>query len=356
MSLKTRLFRKGKLLFLRYTSSQPEDGGEATYTPYRKPPPENRYAMQQDYQDILLIDDDAVVRTMLADLLVPAGFKVRHARNGIEGLRAVQEHCPFIVITDWVMSAMNGIEFCRALRNQTLPHYVHVILLTAKSHTQDLIMGLSVGANDFLTKPFSEGELSARLQNALRILELEGRLNDLARRDSLTNALNRRTFHEILDREWSRAVRYGHPLSCVMMDADHFKRINDRFGHLMGDHVLKALAETLEGQSRCEDCVCRWGGEEFCILLPETDEQGAHIWAERCCSAIAAIEFRSGQHDITVTASFGVAEWCDDMQNPEQLVHCADQALYAAKRAGRNQVASFGSLASQEQALAEYAG
>lgn len=312
--------------------------------------------MNQNYQDILLIDDDAVVRAMLADLLIPAGFRVRHARNGIEGLRSVQEQCPFIVITDWVMSAMNGIEFCRALRSQELPHYVHVILLTAKSQTQDLIMGLKAGANDFLTKPFSHGELSARLQNALRILELEGRLNDLARRDSLTNALNRRTFHAVLDREWSRADRYGHPLSCVMMDADHFKRVNDGYGHLMGDQVLKTLAQALEGQSRCEDRVCRWGGEEFCILLPETDERGAHTWAERCRSAIEAIEFRSGQHDITVTASFGVAQWCDDMQTPEQLVHCADQALYAAKRAGRNQVVSFGSLASQEPLFAESTG
>lgn len=312
--------------------------------------------MNQNYQDILLIDDDAVVRTMLSDLLTPSGFTVRHARNGIEGLRSVQEHCPFIVITDWVMSAMNGIDFCRTLRSQALPHYVHVILLTAKSQTEDLIMGLSAGANDFLTKPFSHGELSARLQNALRILELEGRLNDLARRDSLTNVLNRRTFHEVLDREWSRAIRYGSPLSCVMMDADHFKKVNDHYGHLMGDHVLKALAEALEGQSRCEDCVCRWGGEEFCILLPETDEEGAQTWAERCCSAIAAIEFRSGQHDIAVTASFGVAERYDDLQTPEQLVHCADQALYAAKRAGRNQVVSFGALANADARLVECAG
>jgi two-component system, cell cycle response regulator len=249
------------------------------------------------------------------------------------------------------MASMDGIEFCRNLRELKLPHYVYVILLTSKSHEDDLITGLSAGADDFLTKPFSHGELTARLQTAVRILELESRLNELARRDPLTGVLNRRTFHEVVQREWSRAVRYRHPLSCVMVDIDYFKRVNDTYGHLVGDHVLKFLAQSLEGQSRCPDYVCRWGGEEFCILLPETDEQGARLWAERCCWAIAEADISSDEHCLTMTASFGVAERQEDLQTPEQLLHRADQALYAAKRAGRHRVVSFGSIEEQPSVL-----
>jgi two-component system, cell cycle response regulator len=237
------------------------------------------------------------------------------------------------------------------LREERLPHYVYVILLTARSQADDIITGLNAGADDFLTKPVRRGELFARLQTGVRILELEHRLNELARRDPLTGVLNRRTFYEVLEREWSRAVRYHHPLSCVMVDVDFFKKINDTYGHLVGDHVLKFLAQSLEGQSRCPDYLCRWGGEEFCVLLPETDENGAYTWAERCCSAIAAAEFSTDQHNLTMTASFGVAQRQDGMQKPEELLGRADRALYAAKRAGRHRVASYGSLAQQESIL-----
>jgi two-component system, cell cycle response regulator len=304
--------------------------------------------MSRNYRDILLVDDDAVVRAMLADLLKPAGFRVRQARNGVEAMRMVREDCPYIVITDWVMASMDGIEFCRSLRGLELPHYVYVILLTAKCQEENVITGLNAGADDFLTKPFSRGELSARLQTAQRILELESRLNDLARRDSLTGVLNRRTFHEVFQREWSRAVRYRHPLSCVMIDIDYFKKVNDTYGHLVGDHVLRFLAQSLEGQSRCPDYVCRWGGEEFCVLLPETDERGAQTWAERCCWTIAGAEFSSDEYNFAMTASFGVAERQEDVRTPEQLLDRADQALYAAKRAGRHRVVCFESITPRE--------
>jgi two-component system, cell cycle response regulator len=317
------------------------------------PPTLGKAGMTMDsiFQDVLVVDDDRVIRTILSDMLEPAGFKVRQATNGTEALQILRQDCPYLVITDWLMSPINGIEFCRRLRREKLSHYVFVVLLTAKSQADDIITGLNAGADDFLTKPVRQGELFARLQTGLRILELEHRLSELARRDPLTGVLNRRTFYEVFEREWSRAIRYHHPLSCVMVDVDFFKKINDTYGHLVGDHVLKFLAQSLEGQSRCPDYICRWGGEEFCILLPETDEQGACIWAERCCSAIAEAEFCSGQHNVTMTASFGVAQLQEEMQSPEQLLGRADQALFAAKRAGRHRVVSFGSIAHQESVL-----
>jgi two-component system, cell cycle response regulator len=311
--------------------------------------------MSPHFQDVLIVDDDRVIRTILSDMLEPAGFKVRQAANGAEALQLIREQCPYLVISDWLMSPMNGIELCRLLREEKLPHYIYVVLLTAKSQAGDIITGLNAGADDFLTKPVRKGELSARLQTGLRILELEHRLNELARRDPLTGVLNRRTFYEILEREWNRAERYGHPLSCVMVDVDFFKKINDTYGHMVGDHVLSFLAQSLEGLSRCPDYICRWGGEEFCALLPETDEEGAHRWAERCRAAIAEATVNSNECNVTMTASFGVAQRQDGMDNPKQLIAQADQALYAAKRAGRHCVVSFGTLIERESALVECA-
>ncbi len=150
--------------------------------------------MSECHRDILLVDDDAVIRAVLSDMLEPAGYKVRHASNGIDALQIVQEDHPSIVITDWIMSPMDGIEFCRLLRQKKLPHYAYVILLTAKSQSEDLVKGLGAGADDFLTKPVNHCELLARLQTAMRILEQERQLNELARQDPLTKVLNRRTF------------------------------------------------------------------------------------------------------------------------------------------------------------------
>jgi two-component system, cell cycle response regulator len=304
--------------------------------------------MTPTFQDVLVVDDDRVVRAVLTDMLEPAGFKVRHAANGIDALEMMRQECPYLVITDWHMSPVNGIELCTLLRKEKLPHYVYVVLLTSRSQSNDIITGLNAGADDFLTKPVHPGELSARLQTGLRILKLEHRLNNIAQHDTLTGALNRRTFYEIFDREWSRAVRHRLPLSCVMIDMDFFKNINDTHGHLVGDHVLKTFSDLLASLSRCSDYVCRWGGEEFCVLLPETDEAGAGLWAERCRTEIENKIFSSDQCRLAVTASFGIAQQHEEMEDPEQLIDRADRALYAAKRSGRNCVVAFGLIARGE--------
>ncbi len=271
-------------------------------------------------------------------MLEPEGFRVRQSESGVEAFEIIHQNCPYIVITDWVMRGMDGVELCRRLRAETLPHYVYVVLLTAKSQIEDIVLGLSAGADEFLTKPVRRVELFARLQTGVRILELENKLNQLATRDSLTGLLNRRSFLEQAEREWGISTRHGRPLSCVMLDVDFFKKINDTLGHFMGDKVLTHLAGQLERQSRQHDLICRWGGEEFCVLLPETNAQGANAWAERCRAVVAESPIIEGEQKVTVTASFGVAELTANLQRFEQLVAQADNALLGAKRAGRNRV------------------
>jgi two-component system, cell cycle response regulator len=291
--------------------------------------------MNPIFQDVLVVDDAPTMRTLLSHILETAGFRVRTAADGAEALKLVQQECPYYVITDWQMSPVDGIEFCRRLPRHNLPHYVYVVLLTARSQGDDIVVGLNAGADDFIAKPVNKGELLARLQAGSRVLELEGRLSQLARCDSLTGVLNRRTFHEIFDREWSRAVRYGHPLSCAMIDVDFFKQINDTYGHSVGDSTLTALARTIERNCRRSDYLCRWGGDEFCALLPETDEQGALIWAERCRQRLLETDVCVGSQRLPIRASFGVAQRHEDMLAHQQLLDLADHALLEAKRAGR---------------------
>jgi two-component system, cell cycle response regulator len=238
------------------------------------------------------------------------------------------------------MSPIDGIEFCRRLPRQDLPHYVYVVLLTGRTQGDDIVVGLNAGADDFIAKPVDKGELLARLQAGSRVLELEGRLSQLARCDSLTGALNRRTFREIVDREWGRAIRHGQPLSAAMIDVDRFKQTNDTYGHSAGDGMLTELARTIERNCRRSDFLCRWGGDEFCALLPETDEQGALVWAERCRSILLNTEICAGSAKLPICASFGVAQRYDNMQGPNQLLDLADRALLAAKRAGRQRAMS----------------
>jgi len=291
--------------------------------------------MNTTFQDVLVVDDAPTMRTLLSHVLEGAGYKVRTAADGEEALEAVQRQCPYFVITDWQMSPMDGIEFCRRLPRQDLPHYVYVVLLTARNQGDDIVVGLNAGADDFIAKPVNKGELLARLKAGSRVLELEGRLSQLARCDSLTGVLNRRTFHEIFEREWSRAIRYRHPLSCAMIDVDFFKQTNDTYGHSAGDSMLTGLARTIEAHCRRSDYLCRWGGDEFCALLPETDEQGALIWAERCRSILLETEVCVGTDKLPIRASFGVAQRYENMQSHEQLLDLADQALLEAKRTGR---------------------
>jgi two-component system chemotaxis response regulator CheY len=239
-----------------------------------------------------------------------------------------------MLVTDWDMPGLDGLQLCRKLRRESLPFYVYILLLTAKSSSEEMVEGLDAGADDFISKPINPAVLLARLKAGSRSIAVDRRLRDIARLDPLTGSMNRRSFHERFSVEWDRASRYGHALSCAMIDLDHFKRINDMHGHAAGDAVLQGIACLLESHCRASDVLARYGGEEFCVLLTETDEPGAAAWAERTRLAITEARIPFAEQTLSVTASFGVAARLPDIANPEALVALADQALSVAKETG----------------------
>jgi two-component system, cell cycle response regulator len=293
---------------------------------------------------VLLGDDDPAMLRLLSRWLDHAGYPTRIAADGQEALDAIEQDCPDFIITDWEMPRIDGLELCRRVREMELPHYVYIVFLTAKTARGEIIAGLDIGADDFLCKPVSEAELLARLRSGSRVLELERRLSLMASTDFLTGLMTQRVFYENLEREWHRSKRLHLPLSCVMMDLDFFKQINDVHGHPAGDSVLKFVAELLLDNCRQSDTVCRYGGEEFCVMLPETGESDAGVWAERARSRLAALRNPMGSQTVRITGSFGVAQCRDDVQDSEKLVDLADQALLCAKRAGRDRVVNYSAL------------
>jgi len=298
---------------------------------------------QTDYK-VLVCDDDPAMLRLLSRWLQKAGYSTETAEDGEKALEAIELECPDFIITDWEMPGVNGLELCRRVREMVLPHYVYIFFLTVKNDRSEMIAGLEVGADDFLSKPASEAEMLARLRSGARVLELERRLNQMAQTDSLTGLLTQRSFYEALAKEWHRSRRFSLPMSCAMLDLDFFKQINDVHGHPVGDSVLKSVAELLMDACRASDTVSRYGGEEFCILLPETSESDAAAWAERVRQRMASLQIPIGSPQLHISGSFGVAQWRDDTKNSEELVDLADQALLCAKRAGRDRVVRYSSL------------
>lgn len=297
-----------------------------------------------DAMRVLVVDDDPAMLRLLAKLLSSAGYHVQEAADGLAAVEAIGRDCPHFLITDWDMPGLTGLELCRRVRQLELPHYVHTLMLTARSCNADAISGLEAGADDFIIKPVRPEELLARLRAGARIIDLERRLVETARTDPLTGMPLKRTLHEQLERQLARARRHGLPLACAMMDLDYFKRINDEYGHAAGDEVLRAAAHKLTCSTRQIDYACRYGGEEFCILLAQMDEDRAWEWAERLRTELSELPIVIQGRPLRITASFGVAQRLDDTCTPEQLVDLADQALLVAKRAGRNRVTRFSAL------------
>ena len=298
---------------------------------------------------MLLAEDDPVARLMTARLLKKAGYEVVAVADGAAALEALRARFFPVLLTDWEMPVLDGLGVLSAVRSGEWPGYVFTILLTGRDSRESVLAGLEAGADDYLTKPVDEAELLARMKTGWRIAELERSLRAaqhealrLSLTDALTGTSNRRELIERLPSEVERARRYRHPLSVVMCDIDHFKKVNDTHGHPAGDAVLRAFAALLRGAVRNGvDWVARYGGEEFVIVLPETDLTGACRVAEKLRSAAAALVVAHGQAQISLTASFGVAslgkEWPEE-GIPDALLAQADVCLYQSKQGGRDRV------------------
>ena len=282
---------------------------------------------------ILVVEDNDDIRDLIRQHLVFEGHDVLEAVNGRQGVEVCREKRPALVVLDIMMPDMDGLEACRHLREDPVTATTFIIMLSAKSAIADRIVGLDTGADSYLPKPFDPDELHAMVRAGLRAVEDRRH----ATHDALTKLPNRRSFDQMIARELAATLRYGHSLSLVMADLDHFKKVNDTFGHGVGDVVLKELANRLRILSRPTDLPFRWGGEEFAWLLPETNIQGAQVAAERFRVAVESERFEKAGR---LTVSLGVAE-AVAIEGASELCENADEALYRAKEKGRNRVESY---------------
>lgn len=307
---------------------------------------------------ILLVDDDRATLLLLKMLLEQAGHTVTLASNGIEALHMVEKSVPQVIITDWVMPRMDGIEFCKALRLNSAWRNIYVFIMTAQEGTDRLVEAFEAGANDYMVKPINIKVLGARLGAGQRVVQLQEeleferqelhkfaaelaasnqRLQQMALTDVLTGLPNRRFANEHLERQWAGAERAGSHLSCMLVDIDHFKKINDTYGHKVGDDALKRVSRILSQAVRKQDVVCRFGGEEFLVICPDTPVEHAYRYAERLRQSMAgAAIIGASDHGISITISIGLASKKPELLNVEMLLQLADKHLYAAKKAGRN--------------------
>ena len=296
---------------------------------------------------ILVAEDDLVTRRMLEAYLVKWGYEVVMVADGQQAWQILQqENAPRLALLDWMMPEMDGMSICREARRLNLQPYIYLILLTARKYQEDVIAGLEAGADEYLTKPFDPYELKARLRAGARIVELQDSLiqarealRDQAMHDALTQLFNRRATMDILASELSRASRDLKPLTVMMLDIDHFKLVNDRFGHPAGDAVLCEVARRLRSSMRAYDTVGRFGGEEFLVVAPGCDSSPCRAQAERLREVICSQPIKVKDLSISVTVSVGAATARDPRpQDLEALLSMADKALYLAKERGRNRV------------------
>jgi len=270
---------------------------------------------------------------MIQVLLEHSGFSTVVACSGLEALELLNHRPVDLVLLDIMMPGFDGYEVLKVMKEEERFRHLPVILLTAKDMVRDKVEGLGLGADDYITKPFNNEELLARIRVQLRIQQIRQKLTQEAITDELTSLHNHRHFYRVLQSEVNRAIRYRRHLSLIMLDIDRFKHYNDRWGHLVGDEALRQLAEVLLRNARDVDVVARYGGEEFAIILPETPLEQAGIQAERIRSAVERYPFQG-----RLTVSLGVATFVEGMEKAEELVQEADRALYRAKAEGRNRV------------------
>jgi two-component system chemotaxis response regulator CheY len=291
---------------------------------------------------VLIAEDNAVSAKILQKNINEWGYEVVYAKDGKEAWSSLQNEGIRLAVLDWMMPEINGLQLCKRIREnghrEVDKEYTYVILLTAKGEQKDLIEGLSAGADDYITKPFNHLELKARLKTGRRIIDLERQLQEQASRDSLTGLWNRKRMFRILEKEINRAYRNELPVAILMMDIDKFKSINDTYGHQIGDQVLIQMANLLKKSIRNYDEICRYGGDELLLILPNCTAAETESIAERLRQNVTNHTIKSDSVDLNVTLSFGGAssESYRSGVSPNILISAADEALLEAKNKGRN--------------------
>lgn len=308
---------------------------------------------------ILIVDGDPLALDLLGQHLEMAGYEVMRASDGLEAMRMLLAEGPPMVIADWMMPGLNGIELCRAIRESEAVGIIYIILLTEHDAKKRVVEAFEAGADDFLAKPFDPQELLARLKAGMRIIRLEAdlarhhlslhktnaelavlneKLDRMATTDELTALPNRRSATARLGEMWASAKRHNQPLACFMLDIDHFKSFNDTHGHEIGDAVLRHVATLLKNHTRADEPAYRIGGEEFIVLCPMTKVDEAEKAGERLRKVIESSVCRCHHLRLSVTVSVGVAERNLTTRTSEDMLRNVDEALYQAKRGGRNRV------------------
>jgi diguanylate cyclase (GGDEF)-like protein len=298
---------------------------------------------------ILVIDDSRLIAHVAKNILSKQGYEVLLAQDGETGFDMAKDNKPDLILLDLILPGIDGYEVCRRIKNNSPTADIPVIMLTSKTEHADKVRGLEMGALDYVTKPFDEGELIARVNTHLRIKELHESLQEknrllleMANRDGLTGLYNHRYFQETISKDFKKALRYKESFSCIMFDIDYFKKFNDTYGHQTGDVVLKTLGGLVKNLMRDSDLAARYGGEEFALLLYHTVASDAYQIAERLRKTVEQHKFQADDLVLSVNISVGVASYYHpEISDAKTLIECADKALYKAKEEGRNKVVAF---------------
>ena len=295
---------------------------------------------------IAVVDDDGAIRRLVRLFLTRAGYNAFECTTGEEARRMLMSSPWDLAILDRRLPDMDGVQLCQELKSNPEFRTRYIIMLTGESEQEDKVEGLELGADDYITKPFQYPELLARIRAGKRIVDLQKELVEKNKRlellsitDGLTKLHNHRYFQDELSKAFDESQRYDRPLSLVMIDIDFFKKVNDTYGHAVGDDVLKAVARLYQESVRSTDLVARYGGEEFAVMMPETELMDAITFAEKIRSLIESTPIETQAGPLRATVSLGVASVpLTRVRTPKDLIIAADKALYRAKKAGRNQV------------------
>jgi len=294
--------------------------------------------------NLLVVDDDNITRSVIERCAKKWGYRVYSAKNGQEGRGILEKKNINIAILDWELPDTNGIQLSKEIRSASREEYIYVIILTSRSDRDSILRGFEAGTDDYISKPFNVFELKARITTGARIIKLQNRLKrsqkklrEIASHDELTGLLNRRAILEVVQNEYNRSSRTGEPLGFISIDIDHFKLINDTYGHPVGDKVLKQVTSILNNSLRTYDKFGRTGGEEFLAVLPDCAKERIEKIAERLKKNIESSSFILGKIDIPVTISLGLTVYeKTEHVNIELILQGIDTALYKAKNKGRN--------------------